>query len=154
MGLFTNTIAAEYCKIVQALKGQDDKTFKLVLDNKTIRDLIIFLNTDDQLGNDKTDSLGNSLGVYSFATEQMSGGKKRAGEQINLNDTGEFWDSWKVSVQAGNITIDANPFKEDTNLFDEYGIDVLGLTDENLQVLINEALEKYINWYERNILSR
>jgi len=29
-----------------------------------------------------------------------------------------------------------------------------GLTDENLQILINEALEQFINWYRRNVLPR
>lgn len=146
---------SEYAEnAINQLDGQHDKVFKLVLDNRVIKELIIFLNTDDQLGEDGTDSLGASLGVYSFATEVISGGKKKQGDPINLNDTEAFWNSWKVMVQSGNIIIDADPFKEDTNLFDEFGIDVLGLTDENLQILINESLEKYIRWYEDNILPR
>ena len=63
----------------------------------------------------------------------------------------QFWDSWKVQVKKALIIIDANPFKEDTNLFDEYGIDVLGLTDNNLQILINEATKLYIQYYRKNL---
>ncbi len=152
MSLFLNTELSEYAKRLKRQQRQEDKTFKLVLDNKLIRDLIIFLNTDDQLGEDRIDSLGQRLGFYSFATEVISKGKKKEGEPINLRDTGAFWDSWRVFIGNAIITIDANPDKEDTNLFDEYGIDVLGLTDENLQVLIDEALKQYIVWYQRNIL--
>ena len=43
-----------------------------------------------------------------------------------------------------------NEYK-DTNLFDEYGIDVLGLTDTNLQILINEATKLYIQYYRKNL---
>jgi hypothetical protein len=152
MALFLNTELSEYATRIKNQKGQEDKTFKLVLDNKLIKELIIFLNTDDQLGDDRINSLGEQLGFYSFVTEQLSGGKKKAGEPFNLRDTGDFWESWRVFIGSGNIIIDADPNKEDTNLFDEYGIDVLGLTDMNLQVLIDEALEQYIFWYQRNIL--
>jgi len=154
MGLFIETALSEYAQRIQGLKGQENITFKLVLDNRLIRELIIFLNTDEQLGNDRIDSLGKQLGFYSHATEFITKGRKKEGEAINLNDTGAFWESWKVLVSKGNITINANPQKEDTNLFTEYGIDVLGLTNENLQVLINEALNLYIKWYQRNILPK
>ena len=152
--LFLNTELAEYAQGLVKWKGQEDKIFKLVLDNKTIKDLIIFLNTDDQLGEDRINSLGAHLGFYSFATELISNGRKKAGEPFDLNDTGAFWDSWLVFIGASEIIIDANPFKDEDNLFEKYGIDVLGLTDENLQVLINEALEQYIRWYQNNILPR
>ena len=56
-----------------------------------------------------------------------------------------------LQVKKALINIDANPFKEDTNLFDEYGIDVLGLTDNNLQILINEATKLYIQYYRKNL---
>jgi len=121
--------------------------------------LIIFLNTDDQLGKERIDSLGERLGFYSFATEHLSGGRKKQGEPINLNDTGAFWESWKVFINGSQIEIDADPIKEnpnkkDTNLFEQYGIDVLGLTEKNLQVLIDEAFKQYIEWYQRNILPK
>lgn len=154
MGLFTETALAEYAKRLIALKGQEDVIFKKALDNKAIRDLITFLNTDDQLGDDSIDSLGNKL-FNKFTNRDSyaaSDEKGRGGNPYTLNDTGAFWDSWKVAVLSGRIIIDADPFKEDTNLFDEYGVDVLGLTDENLQVLIDESLEFFIRWYERNIL--
>ena len=143
-------------RALSQLEGQHDKVFKLVLDNRFIKELIIALNTDEQLGKEHVDSLNNQLfsNVTNRGTYSIFDKKGRGGKAYTLNDTGAFWDSWKVTVRSGNFTIDADPFKEETNLFDEYGIDILGLTEESLQVLINESLEKYINWFERNILPR
>ncbi len=152
--MFLNTELAEYAQRLVNLKGQEDRTFKLVLDNEVIKKLIIFLNTDDQLGQDHVDSLGQELfNVFTNRSYYSQNDPKgRAGQPYTLNDTGAFWDSFTVAVQQGRIIIDANPFKDGDNLFDAYGQDVLGLTDENLQILINEALEQFINWYNRNLL--
>lgn len=149
--MFKDTSLFKYANDLIELKNQEDKIFKLVLDNRFIKELITHLNTDEQLGKEKVDSLGAHLGIYSNATEVITKGRKKAGAFINLNDTGAFWDSWKVQVKKALIIIDANPFKEDTNLFDEYGIDVLGLTDNNLQILINEATKLYIQYYRKNL---
>jgi hypothetical protein len=149
--MFKDTSLFKYATDLTALKSQQDNIFKLVLDNRFIKELITHLNTDEQLGKDKVDSLGAHLGTYSNATEVITKGRKKAGAFITLQDTGAFWDSWKVQVKKALIIIDANPFKEDTNLFDEYGIDVLGLTDNNLQILINEATKLYIQYYRKNL---
>lgn len=151
---FTNTKLFEYAQNLANLKDTEDKIFKIVLDNRFIKELIKHLNTEEQLRKDRTDSLGARLGVYSFATEFISGGEKKAGEFINLFKTGAFYDSWIVEVREALILINANPLKDGTNLFDEYGIDVLGLTDENLQIIIDHALEFHINYYRRNILPK
>lgn len=149
--MFTNTLLSEYAQRVIDLGKIEGKIFKEVLDNKVIKDLIVRLNTEEQLGRDKTDSLGAHLGTYSHATEVFSKGKKKQGQLIDLKDTGEFYASWKVKVFQRFISIDANPIKEDTNLFDEYGLDVLGLTDDNLQILIDETQQLYIEYYRKNL---
>ena len=149
--MFSDTRINEYATKLIAQKDQEGKIFKLVLDNRFIRQLITHLNTDEQLGKERVNSLGEHLGIYSHATELLSDGRKKAGEFINLNDTGAFWESWKVEITEAFIDIDANPFKEETNLFDEYGIEILGLTDENLQILINEATKLYINYFRKNL---
>ena len=149
--MFSDTKINEYAKNVIGNKNQEGKIFKLVLDNRFIKELITHLNTDEQLGKDGTDSLGAQLGIYSPATEVISKGRKKAGSHITLNDTGAFWDSWRVQVNEAFIDIDANPLKDDTNLFDEYGIDILGLTPENLEILIDESKKLYIQWLRRNL---
>ena len=153
---FVDTPLALYAKRLIALKGQEDRIFKLALDNKFIKDLIIFLNTDNQLGQEHTDSLGQKLfnTLTDRTTYSLFDPKGRGGQEYTLNDTGAFWDSWIVIVQQGNIVIDANPNKDDDNLFDIYGTDIVGLTKENLDILIREALEQFITYYRRNLLPK
>lgn len=147
--MFENTRLYKYAENLQHIDTK--QTFKNVLNNRFIIDLITYLNTDEQLGKERTDSLGRRLGFYSERTQVISKGRKKLGEPFDLNDTGAFWDSWKVEVKKDYIKLDANPFKEDTNLFEKYGIDILGLTDKNLQALINEAQKLYIEYYGKYI---
>lgn len=156
MELFENTALAEYARRLVKLKGQEDRTFKLVLDNNIIKNLVKFLNTDKQFGQDHVDSLGqelfNQLTQRSFYADSDPLG--RGGQPYEIRRTRDYWDSFIVSVSAGNIVIVSNPFKRDTNLFQVYGPQIEGLTDENLQILINEALKLYVEWYEKNVLPR
>jgi hypothetical protein len=149
--MFSDTLINEYAKKLVSQKDQEGRIFKLALDNRFIKELITHLNTVDQLGKDKVNSLGAHLGIYSHATEVISKGRKKAGDFITLNDTGAFWDSWRIEVTEAFIEIDADPFKEDTNLFDEYGIEIVGLTKENLDLFIDEAKKLYIQYLRRNL---
>lgn len=156
MALFLNTVMSDYARRVVALKGQQDRIFQLALDTKVIRELIIFLNTDDQFGKDHVDSLGKSLfnSLTDKTTYSLFDQKGRGGQPYTLRDTGEFWDSFKVIVGQGVITITADPIKGSDNLFDIFGTNIVGLTEENLQILINEALKHFIRWYEDNVLPK
>ncbi len=156
MDLFVNTELAEYCKRLIALKGQEDVVFKKALDNKLIKDLITDLNSKIQLGEQSVDSLGNKLfnqmtqsGVYAESDPQG-----RGGQPYQVKRTGEYWESFKALVGQGFIIINSDPFKEDDNLFEIYGTNLEGLTDESLQTLINVSEERFIRWYQRNVLPK
>jgi hypothetical protein len=149
--LFDKTALYEYANKLTTLSGQENWIFKRVLDNDIIKRKIIELNTERQFGDEGVNALGRIIGVYSYATEFMSNGRKRAGEPFNLNDTGAFWASFNVKVFQGHIIIDADGDKGDEDIIQKYGIDILGLTDENLQILIEDAKEFYIDYY-RSIL--
>ena len=107
-------------------------------------DLIIELNTFEQLHEKGIDSLGVSLGNYAATTiegtAQFAGRAERGlrFDHITLFDTGDFYKSFKVIVRNNNDSfffIDADPQKEDTNLFQEWGEDIVGLTPESIEVL-------------------
>lgn len=149
--LFDQTKLFEYATKLQTLRGQENWIFKRVLDRPDLKRKIIELNTQRQLGDEGIDALGNILGFYSIVTEFMSNGAKKAGDPYTLNDTGAFWASFDVQVLQGHISINANGQKDTDNLFDKFGIDILGLTDENLQLLIEDAKGYYIEYY-RSIL--
>ena len=73
---FINSKLGRYAKNLIALRGTEERIFKLVLDNRFIKELITHLNTDEQLGKQRVDSLGAHLGVYSPVTEVISEGRK------------------------------------------------------------------------------
>ena len=108
---------------------------------------IIRLNTDEQLYNQGIDSKGVSLGEYSEVSVEVY--LKPEGH-IRLYEEGDFYDSFTVYVKRDSIEIYANDIKEDVVLTDEYGIDILGLTDDNMNILIDMLRDNYIKQiYER-----
>jgi len=103
---------------------------------------IIRLNTEDQLFNEGMRSDGTSLPDYSQTSVEVFG--KRAGH-ITLKDTGHFYQSFRVKVDNFGMFIAV----DDTSLYDvplttTYGLDILGLTEENTMVLIQMLKRKYI----------
>ena len=105
---------------------------------------IIRLNTEDQLFDDGIDSLDRKIGEYSPLSVSIKTSKGQRTDHITLKDTGEFYQSFRVKVDKWGMFIAADDVKDDTVLTERYGIDILGLTEENTQVLINMIRQKYI----------
>lgn len=55
-------------------------------------------------------------------------------DRLTLFQTGEFYGSFTVSYANGIFTFDADGQKEDQNLFNEFGIDVLGLNETSKEI--------------------
>ena len=140
----------------------EDEGFKLVFDRDDVKKVMISLNTEKQLFIQHIDSEGNFLysnrhdsEVYSKLTELLSGGIKQAGTRYTLKASGVFYDSWMVTVGKDFILIDANPIKKgvgETDLFEEYGDDIVGLTDESfdeLFVLIRDVVVEVMEGLKR-----
>lgn len=129
------------------LKLDEAYLLKLIFVDPAFKKLIIELNTNDQLYNKGIDSLGRELGNYSPATIEGTKnfpGKIEKGQRydhITLNDTGKFYESFKVTLKGTEIIITAQTLKEDTDLLKEWGEEILGLTNENLQRVIDKARE-------------
>ena len=118
------------------------------------QDLVIELNTEKQLYEKGEDSTGKRLsdigGDYSPVTMEISkvkGRPKKSESDINLYDEGDFYNSWFVTPYLGGFEIDADPIKEETNLFKEWGIDIVGLNEENLQRIKDE----YQDYFQKEI---
>lgn len=116
-----------------------------LFNNQEFRNLIIDLNTKSQLYQQGIDSNGISLNEYtrnngySNYTKAIKESKGQPTDRITLNDTGEFYRSFRTKLFGSEIIIFANPNKEDTNLYDEWGADIVGLTDESLKTLADFA---------------
>lgn len=126
--------------------------FRVIFSRDQIKEEIIYLNTQEQLFDKGIDSEGVRLDVargygYANVTKQIKAQKGQPTDRITLKDTGEFYQSFRVDVREGVITINADAQKDDTNLFDEWGVDILGLTEESikrLKPLVIENYKKYI----------
>jgi hypothetical protein len=108
-----------------------------------MEELIIDLN-QDQLYEAGQDSEGKSLGKYSPYTIGIKQRKGQPTNRITLYDTGEFYESFTVKYTGGELVLDANGEKDDTNLFEEYGVDILGLNDRNMSIFIKELAKRII----------
>tara|TARA_R110000824_G_scaffold125895_2_gene285195 strand:- start:1512 stop:1970 length:459 start_codon:yes stop_codon:yes gene_type:complete len=105
-----------------------------------VQKFILDLNRVDQLFNKGVDSKNKALGIYTPYTinsKEERGVPVPSDFHITLFDTGEFYSTFVIIPGKDFFEIDANPIREDSNLFEDFGEDILGLNDENLQVLID-----------------
>ena len=110
---------------------------------------ILNLIRQDQLVEEGVDANEEIIGYYSYLTEVMTDGRKKMGEPYNLKDTGAFFRSMFVKVLNDSIYIDADYEKmEDQNW---WSIDILGLTEDNLEIYAEMVKENFI-LYARRIL--
>lgn len=138
--------------LVQRISSLDEGViFEIVFNDKRIQDEIIRLNTQEQLFKRGIDSEGKIIGRYSINTQRINP-EKRAGSPYTLKDTEEFYKSFRVTANKVMIEIDANPFKENDNLFTKYGEEIVGLTDESREILKEMAIIKYLEYWDKNIL--
>lgn len=120
-----------------------DKIWVLAIDEE-LKQEIIRMNTQDQMFDKGVNSLNRSLGVYSKRSVEEFG--KRPG-RLQLFDKGTFYASFKVRVDRDGLSIVADTLKTDddgvtTDLAVRYGIDILGVTDSNQELLIRTFLER------------
>lgn len=120
--------------------------------NAEFRKLIIDLNTIDQLYNQGVDSRGVSLGDYTAYTKSLKQQKGERYDHITLKDTGEFYKSFRIIFTGDALQIVANPIKDDTNLFKEFGIDIVGLTEDSMAVVTTKALQLIKPYIKQQLL--
>jgi hypothetical protein len=138
----------------------EDKLWVFSVD-KPIRDKMIELNTDLQLYEFGIDSNGNPItsdlsgnSFYSDFTVQIKRTKNQRFDHITLKDTGRFYDSFTVDVTVNDIIFDAEDSQfYDVPLFEVYGIDVLGLTDENMVYIKDTILHNYLKILTNELFS-
>lgn len=120
--------------------------------NAEFRKLVIDLNTIDQLYNEGIDSRGVSLGDYTAYTKSLKQQKGERYDHITLKDTGEFYNSFRIIFTGDALQIIANPIKDDTNLFKEFGIDIVGLTEDSMAVVTTKALQLIKPYIKQQLL--
>lgn len=133
-------------KSVRAAQTLDaDRMFNAILTDKGLQDFILNMNKEQLFAGEN--SLGVSLesigGGYSAFTIEVKKKKGQPTDRVTLKDTGEYYDSYTLDLGSGFFTINSDPIKGDTNLETEWGDNLEGLQDENLQKLIEIIKVKF-----------
>jgi hypothetical protein len=121
-------------------KLDENKLLRNFVSLSAVQTFILDLNRKDQLFNKGVDSQNRALGIYTPFTinsKEERGVPVPSDFHITLFDTGEFYSTFVVIPGKDFFEIDANPIREDSNLFEDFGTDILGLNDENLQKVID-----------------
>ena len=105
--------------------------------------IIVEYIQQDQLFERGVDESGEIIGFYSAYTEMLTNGRKKEGEPYNLFDTGDFYRSMVFLLGKDFFEIDADPIKENDNLFTKFGEGIIGLTEQSKEKLQMELLERY-----------
>ena len=110
--------------------------FFQIWNRSDIQTLIIELNTEgqptSQLFELGEDSEGDTLGPYSPFNP-----KSQFFDTINLKETGIFYGSFRVQPTSRGFSITANPIRGDSNLFKDFGVEIVGLQEGNILVLLD-----------------
>lgn len=96
---------------------------------------------------------GKSIGFYSRATEELTGGRKQEGDPFDLRESGLFLDSLFVKVQQDSILFDTTDPKKKEVLKNLLSTNIFGLQEKELNNLIKQKLEPFmIIYYTQNFL--
>ena len=121
--------------------------------DREVQDEIIRLNTIDQLYDRGIDSDEQSLGEYHPITQAYKISVGERYDHVTLKDTGAFYDSFRIEIDARgfNIVADDEAFY-DRPLTEVYGLEILGLTQENTEWLGAFIKDKYQEYVRRTLL--
>jgi hypothetical protein len=107
-----------------------------------------------QIQEDSKDIFGKPIGFYSYATELITGGKKKKGDPFTGYDTGDFFKGFYMQEVSGVLRFGStDPKTQDIIKSDNWLSDELfGLSDENLKEVIQDRLLPFFIDNSRNKL--
>lgn len=117
--------------------------YETFLSGKTRNEILDWIRIE-QLKNKGVNADDEIIGLYSYATELISGGAKQEGTPYTLEDTGEFYRSMYMVILKDAIVFEADPIKENDNLFEKYGSNIVNLNEANKERLRTLVKDKYI----------
>ena len=120
------------------------KMLNEIYSQKPVQDYIIQLNTGEQLYNQGVASNNKEIGQYAESTKVSKRRKGLISDHITLKDTGDFYNTFQVFIEGDEFELQADPIKGTVNLYQKYGTDIVGLTDQSLNKFINSTLIQQI----------
>ena len=141
--------------IAKNIQSLDEKKILFtVYKSKRVSNFIIDLNRIGQLFNQGIDTKGNVIGRYSIVTETVYNQNKKAGTPYTLKDTGEFYDSFRFFLIPNGFMLDADTFKDGADLQERWGANLIGLTDESIEMVVYKILENTKDPILKSLLAR
>lgn len=130
---------------------------RVLSQDRSFTDYIIELNTQSQLFDKGIDSTGRSLedvgGGYSPYTIEIKKSKGQPTDRVTLKDTGDFYQSFRVYLDSrSDLVITADTIKDTTDLLREWGKDIIGLTQDSLELLVLRAKLILIPYVKNKLL--
>jgi hypothetical protein len=141
-----DTILYQYYKKAKLLRELDAWYSAF---NEDTKKFIIDLIQNKQLKEKGIDGKGVVIGQYSYATELITKGRKKHGENYTLEDTGAFYNSMEVEITDALIYVTGNGKKGKDNLYAKYGDYITTLTDESIEEIKPIIQKKYIEYVQR-----
>ena len=121
-----------------------------VFERENLKDYVIKKNQEQlfKLGEDSED---DSLGEYSAVTVEHKKALGLPHDRITLKETGAFFKTITIILTKTGIEFRADPIKidedtgEKTDLFREFGEDIVGLNNRNIQLFIKRIKRPLTN---------
>lgn len=124
-------------------KKISDDLFRFI---RTIEKKMADLNRE-QLNKESSDVFGNPIGFYSVTTDILTDGEKEFGTPFTLFDTGVFLPTIFARVAGNTVLFGANDPKTDEVLENLLSKDVFGLSDEDLNLVVQEDIVPFLQGY-------
>lgn len=108
----------------------------------------------EQLFEKSQDIHGQAIGFYSYATEQITKGRKKKGEPFDGKESGDLFNKMYMQEVGGVIRFGSKSphYAEILKSKSWLSKDILGLTDENLKEIIETELKPFLISHYRNTL--
>ncbi len=87
-----------------------------------------------------------------YSPQTVVKGRKKSPSSVDLYDTGQFHESFRITnISGSGFEINSDSVKDDgTDLIEEWGEEIEGLTEESLE----EAAEFMLSFYLATILKK
>ena len=139
--------------ISNAKKLNQSQLIVEVFTDVKIKDEIVYYITEIQLFEKGVDGLGDKLEQYTPFTISIKESKtpKQPTDRTTLKDTGQFYNSFRVDVnQGGEVRIVVNDIND---LTEKYGINILTLSDDGIEKIKPQVIEKIKEYVIRTLHS-
>lgn len=153
IGVIFITMLPIFQERIDRLQEWQDSVEEKILDEVEAREsAVVMLNYEEQLFKKGIDAQGKALRpAYSPYTVQVKGFKGQPTDRVTLRDEGDFHSAFAIERNRGEFSIYSGDWKE-AKLKAKYGEDIMGLTDQNLQRVIDMIRDPLIDSFRKFML--